>query len=114
MTNSLFLLAVYVPLNKRPRIGMSPKRGTLRSVTELSSSTSSTEIHVKRHKSLKQLELKAIALENQQRSAVINRSVVYEGEMIEGYEVVSIELQGVWLQRHGKKHLLTFTTHTAS
>jgi len=78
------------------------------------SSTSSTEIHVKRHEPLKPLELKAIALEAQQRSAVINRSVVYEGEMIEGYEVVSIELQGVWLQRHGKKHLLTFTTHTAS
>ncbi len=78
------------------------------------SSPSSTGIHEKLNEPLKPLELKAIALENQQRSAVINRSVVYEGEMIEGYEVVSIELQGVWLQRHGKKHLLTFTTHTAS
>ncbi len=74
------------------------------------SSTSSTGIHGKRHEPLKQLELKAIALEARQRSAVINRSVVYEGEMIEGYQVVSIELQGVWLQRHGKKHLLAFTT----
>jgi hypothetical protein len=75
---------------------------------------SSPEIQVKRHGPLQQFELKAIALETQQRSAVINRSVVYEGEMIEGYQVVSIELQGVWLQRHGKKHLLAFTTHTAS
>jgi hypothetical protein len=74
----------------------------------------SPEIQVRRHGPLQQFELKAIALETQQRSAVINRSVVYEGEMIEGYEVVSIELQGVWLQRHGKKHLLTFTTRTAS
>jgi hypothetical protein len=74
------------------------------------SSASSTGIHGKRNEPLKQLELKAIALEAQQRSAVINRSVVYEGEMIEGYEVVSIELKGVWLQRHGKKHLLAFAT----
>ena len=74
------------------------------------SSASSTGIHGKRNEPLKQLELKAIALEAQERSAVINRSVVYEGEMIEGYQVVSIELQGVWLQRHGKKHLLAFAT----
>ena len=72
--------------------------------------TSSSGIYEKRNEPLKPLELKAIALEAQQRSAVINRSVVYEGEMIEGYQVVSIELQGVWLQRHGKKHLLAFTT----
>jgi len=72
--------------------------------------TSSPGIYEKSNEPLKQLELKAIALEAQQRSAVINRSVVYEGEMIEGYQVVSIELQGVWLQRHGKKHLLAFTT----
>ena len=74
------------------------------------SSPPSTGIHEKRNEPLNQLELKAIALEAQQRSAVINRSVVYEGEMIDGYQVVSIELQGVWLQRHGKKHLLAFTT----
>ena len=74
------------------------------------SSISSAGIHEKGREPLKSLELKAIALEAQQRSAVINRSVVYEGEMIEGYQVVSIELQGVWLQRHGKKHLLAFTT----
>jgi hypothetical protein len=74
------------------------------------SSASSTGIHGKGNGPLKQFELKAIALEAQQRSAVINRSVVYEGEMLEGYQVVSIELQGVWLQRHGKKHLLAFAT----
>jgi hypothetical protein len=72
--------------------------------------TSSPGVYEKSNEPLKQLELKAIALEAQQRSAVINRSVVYEGEMIEGYQVVSIELQGVWLQRHGKKHLLAFAT----
>ena len=78
--------------------------------TSIQTETSSSGIYEKRNEPLKPLELKAIALEAQQRSAVINRSVVYEGEMIEGYQVVSIELQGVWLQRHGKKHLLAFTT----
>ncbi len=72
--------------------------------------TSSPGIAEKSNEPMKQLELKAIALEAQQRSAIINRSVVYEGEMIEGYQVVSIELKGVWLQRHGKKHLLAFIT----
>lgn len=60
------------------------------------------------------LILKAVALEATQRSAVINRQVVYEGEMIEGYQVVSIQLKGVWLERHGKKEFLTFTTNTTS
>lgn len=58
--------------------------------------------------------LKAVAIEAQRRSAVINRQVVYEGEMIEGYQVVSIQLKGVWLQRHGKKEFLTFATNTTS
>ncbi len=60
------------------------------------------------------LTLKAIAIEAQQRSAVINRQVVYEGEMIEGYHVVSIQLKGVWLARHGKKEFLTFSNKTTS
>jgi hypothetical protein len=58
--------------------------------------------------------LKAVAIEAQERSAVINRQVVHEGEMIEGYQVVSIQLKGVWLQRHGKKDFLTFATNTTS
>ncbi|MDH5562707.1 MAG: hypothetical protein OEY91_03670 [Nitrospirota bacterium] len=60
------------------------------------------------------LMLKAVAIEAEQRSAVINHQVVYEGEMIEGYQVVSIQLKGVWIQRHGKKEFLTFATHTTS
>lgn len=64
--------------------------------------------------SLKKLVLKAVAIESQQRSAVINRQIVYEGEMIEGYQVVSIQLKGVWLSRHGKKKFLTFTSNTLS
>ena len=78
------------------------------------STTISSRRHVRRLEPPKHLELKAIALESQHRSAVINRSVVHEGEMIEGYQVDSIGLKGVWLQRHGKKHLLTFPTHTTS
>ncbi len=68
----------------------------------------------KKSQALQHFELKAIALDNQERSAVINRSVVYEGEMIDGYHVVAIELEGVWLKRRGKKHLLTFKTLATS
>ena len=78
------------------------------------SSTSASPTHRPHEQSSNRLTLKAVAIEAQHRSAVINRQVVYEGEMIEGYQVVSIELQGVWLQRHGKKHLLAFTTDTTS
>ncbi len=60
------------------------------------------------------LTLKAIAIEAQHRSAVINHQVVYEGEIVEGYKVVSIQLQGVWLNRHGKKKFLTFAANTTS
>jgi pyrimidine operon attenuation protein/uracil phosphoribosyltransferase len=60
------------------------------------------------------LILKAVAIEAQQRSAVINHQVVHEGESIEGHQVVSIQLKGVWLARHGKKEFLTFSTNTAS
>lgn len=87
---------------------------TLAKPTSNQAETPSPVIYKKRKEPLKQFELKAISLEPQQRSAVINRSVVYEGEMIEGYHVVSIELQGVWLQRHGKKEFLTFAKNTSS
>ena len=60
------------------------------------------------------LTLKAIAIEAKNRSAVINRQVVHEGEMVEGYQVVSIQLKGVLLTRHGKKRFLTFTTNPTS
>jgi hypothetical protein len=60
------------------------------------------------------LTLKAVAVEGQQRSAVINRTVVYEGEMIEGYQVMSIQQKGVWLKHQGKARLLTFSEKTAS
>ena len=63
---------------------------------------------------LSQLTLKAIAIEAQHRSAVINRQVVVEGETIDGYEVVSIQLKGVLLTRHGKKTFLTFSTNSTS
>lgn len=58
--------------------------------------------------------LKAVAVEGQERSAVINRTVVYEGEMIEGYQVLSIRPEGVWLKHQNKTQLLTFSEKTAS
>ncbi len=77
-------------------------------------SKTSSEKNRESQSALQQFELKAIALDSQERSAVINRSVVYEGEMINGYQVVAIEVRGVWLKRRGKKHLLTFKTLTTS
>jgi hypothetical protein len=61
-----------------------------------------------------ELILKAIAVEGQQRSAVINRSVVYEGEMIEGYRVMSIQPKGVWLKHQDKTQWLTFSEKATS
>jgi hypothetical protein len=58
--------------------------------------------------------LKAIAVEGEQRSAVINRTVVYEGEMINGYQVLSIQPQGVWLKHQGKNQWLTFSKKATS
>lgn len=82
------------------------------------STISAPATHVKRRKKREEppprLILKAVALEAHQRSAVINRRMVYEGEMIEGYRVVSIQLAGVWLTRHGEKQFLTFAKNTAS
>ena len=78
------------------------------------SSTSSPQTLTPHGTSPSQLTLKAIAIEAQHRSAVINRQVVVEGEMIGGYEVVSIQLKGVLLTRHGKKKFLTFATDTTS
>lgn len=58
--------------------------------------------------------LKAIAVEGEQRSAVINRTVVYEGEMINGYQVLSIQPKGVWLKHQGKTQWLTFSEKATS
>ncbi len=79
------------------------------------SSTASASPKPQAHtRSSTNLQLKAVAIEAQRRSAVINRQVVYEGETIEGYQVLSIQLQGVWVQGHGKKELLIFATNTSS
>ena len=78
------------------------------------STISAPPTHRNREELTNRLTLKAVALEAQQRSAVINRRVVYEGEMIEGYRVVAIQLKGVWLKRHGRKQFLTFATNTTS
>ena len=58
--------------------------------------------------------LKAIAVEGEQRSAVINRTVVYEGEMINGYQVLSIQPKGVWLKHQGRTQWLTFSEKATS
>jgi len=95
-----------------PFTPMSLAKWSNRSSKPLPASTSVPQRpHTSPHNSLR---LKAVAIEAQQRSAVINRQVVYEGEMIEGYQIFSIQLKGVWLQRDGKKEFLTFDTHTTS
>lgn len=79
-----------------------------------SSSTTTPRQALKRPQLQHGLTLKAVAIEGQDRSAVINRTVVYEGEMIEGYQVMSIQPKGVWLKHQGKTQLLTFSDKTAS
>ncbi|MEE8124878.1 MAG: hypothetical protein V3T42_03615 [Nitrospirales bacterium] len=61
-----------------------------------------------------QLVLKAVAVEDQYRSAVINRTVVQEGETIQGYQVMSIQPKGVWLKHQGKTQFLSFAENTSS
>ncbi|MBA3611493.1 MAG: hypothetical protein H0W49_00970 [Nitrospirales bacterium] len=58
--------------------------------------------------------LKAIAVEGEQRSAVINRTVVYEGEMINGHQVMSIQPKGVLLRHQGRTQWLTFPEKATS
>jgi hypothetical protein len=87
---------------------------TTQSQSESSSSTTAPLQAMEHPRLQNELTLKAIAVEGQQRSAVINRTVVYEGEMIEGYQVMSIQPKGVWLKYRGKTQLLTFSGETAS
>lgn len=54
------------------------------------------------------LVLKAVAVEQEDKSAVINRTVVHEGERVEGFLVLSIEANGVWVEQQGMKQFLTF------
>jgi hypothetical protein len=88
---------------------------TVASQPRLESSSTNTALQAMEYTQLQNgLTLKAVAVEGQQRSAVINRTVVHEGEMIEGYQVMSIQPKGVWLQHQGKTRLLTFSEKTAS
>ena len=54
------------------------------------------------------LVLKAVAVEDEVKTAVINRTIVHEGELVEGFLVLSIGPTGVWLERSGTKSWLTF------
>ncbi len=54
------------------------------------------------------LILKAVAMDQEEKSAVINRTIVHEGDRVEGFTVLSIEAEGVWLEQHGTKQFLTF------
>jgi hypothetical protein len=88
---------------------------TVASQPRWESSSTTTPLQAMEHPQVQNgLTLKAVAVGGQQRSAVINRTVVYEGEMIEGYQVMSIQPKGVWLKHQGKARLLTFSEKTAS
>ena len=55
-----------------------------------------------------QLVLKAVAVEDEVKTAVINRMIVREGERVEGFLVLSIRPTGVWLEHNGTRKWLTF------
>ncbi len=67
-----------------------------------------------RQPSFQHMALKAIALEDGVKSAVINRTIVYEGDIMEGFHVLSIEANGVWLGQGRHKHFLTFEERKVS
>lgn len=80
-----------------------------------SDSPSMTDVQTGEHSPIKnELTLKAIAVEGEQRSAVINRTVVYEGEMINGHQIMSIRPKGVLLRHQGRTHWLTFPEKATS
>jgi len=55
------------------------------------------------------LTLKAIAVEGRKRTAVINRTILQEGDSLMGFRVISIQPDGVWLQEGRHRRFLTFT-----
>lgn len=61
-----------------------------------------------------QLVLKAVAVEEKVKSAVINRMIVREGDRVEGFLVLSIGPRGVWLEQNGRRQWLTFPDKTLS
>jgi len=54
------------------------------------------------------LTLRAIAVEGAKRTAVINRTIVREGDGMKGFRVISIRPDGVWLQEGHRRRFLTF------
>jgi len=60
------------------------------------------------------LILKAVSMDQKDKSAVINRTIVHEGDRVEGFLVVSIETTGVWLEQHGTKQFLSFRERKTS
>jgi hypothetical protein len=64
------------------------------------------------------LLLRAVVMGDQNRTAVINRTIVKEGDNIEGVHVLAIQSDGVWLQGPYGRQFLTFlhneTNHEAS
>ncbi|MGD9850700.1 MAG: hypothetical protein AB7T38_05500 [Nitrospirales bacterium] len=92
----------------------SPVGMTSPSLTHSSSSNDLSIIPEPRVPSFPQMALKAIAVEDDVKSAVINRSVVYEGDTVEGFQVLSIESNGVWLGQGRDKHFLTFAERKVS
>ena len=57
---------------------------------------------------LPSLQLSAITLEPNPKLAVINRTIVEEGELIEGLQVSKIEADGVWLNGPSGSHHVGF------
>jgi len=54
------------------------------------------------------LALRAIAVGGGKRTAVINRTIVREGDGMKGFRVISIRPDGVWLQEGHHRRFLTF------
>lgn len=97
-----------------PRDPFSPVRMTSPALPHSSPSNDLAVVPEPRVPSFPQMALKAIAVEDEIKSAVINRTVVYEGDTVEGFQVLSIESNGVWLGQGRDKHFLTFAERKVS
>lgn len=97
-----------------PRDPFSPEANPSRSFSYSVPATNGSASPESLQPSVQQMALKAIAVDNGAKSAVINRSIVYEGDMVEGFRVLSIEPNGVWLGQGRHKHFLTFAERKVS
>jgi hypothetical protein len=88
--------------------------GAARDPFLLNKSPSSKKIAIKAPPVLAKWKLKAILLQTGSRMAAINNQIYREGDMIEGYKIVSIDEDTVWFQTPDSREHLGFQRRAAT